>query len=150
MILGGRYFQLSNAVFCYGLTPIQLTVYSYLLSCAGQKDKCWPAMKTIAACCGCSKNAARDAVAELDRRGFIRKIATYKNELNGKVRQTNNTYYILELPNLQPRPQTEFREGPQGVGEMDKQDECNKIKPLPEAQKRKDATSISLQDQPGA
>lgn len=88
MILGGRYFKLSNAVFCYGLKPIKLAVYSYLVSCAGQREKCWPAMKTIAACCGCSKNAARDAVTELVKRGFIRKVETFKDESNGKTRQT--------------------------------------------------------------
>lgn len=129
MILGGRYFQLSNTIFCYGLTPIQLAVYSYLTSCAGQKEKCWPAMKTIAACCGCSKNAARDAVSELDRRGFIRKAATYKDEQNGKARQTNNTYYILELPDLHPsRPQEVYREAPPDGGEMYQQNADNKFK----------------------
>ena len=103
MILGGSYYQISNTVFCYGLTPIQIAVYSYLLSCAGQKGKCWPAMKTIAACCGCSKNAVRDAVNELERRRFIRKTETFRDEANGKKRQVNNTYFILELPdNIKP------------------------------------------------
>jgi predicted transcriptional regulator len=116
-ILGANYFKLSNAVFCYGLTPIQLAVYSYLVSCAGQKEKCWPAMKTIAACCGCSKNAARDAVMELDKRGFIHKVETYRDEPNGKRRQANNTYYILELPDLHlHRPQPLYREAPSGGG----------------------------------
>lgn len=129
MILGGRYFQLSNTVFSYGLTPIQLTVYSYLVSCAGSKEKCWPAMKTIAACSGCSKNAARDAIKELVRRGFIRKVETFRDEFNGKTRQTNNTYYILELPALQPSsPQVVFREGSFNGEEMNKQNEGNKYK----------------------
>ena len=133
MILGVKYFQLSNAVFCYWLTPIQLAVYSYLVSCAGQKGKCWPAMKTIAACCHCSKNAARDAVAELDKRGFIRRVETYKDEPNGKRRQANNTYYILQLPDLhQPLPQAVYREAPLDGGEIDKQDEDNKLKASPE------------------
>jgi len=30
MILGGRFFQVSNTMFCYGLTPIQFAVYCYL------------------------------------------------------------------------------------------------------------------------
>lgn len=129
MILGGKYFQLSNTVFYYDLTPIQLTVYSYLVSCAGQKEKCWPAMKTIAACCHCSKNAARDAVAELDNRGFIRKVETYRDEPNGKTRQTNNTYYILDLPALKPTQlQTVYREAPSAGGEMNKLNADNKDK----------------------
>ena len=118
-ILGGKFFQFSNTIFYYGLNPIRLAVYSYLVSCAGQKEKCWPAMKTIAACCGCSKNAARDAVAELDRRGFIHKVETFRDDPGRKRRQTNNTYYILELPKLHlPRPQEVYREAPAVGGEM--------------------------------
>ena len=36
-ILGERFFKLSNAMFCYHLTPVQFTVYSCLVSSAGQK-----------------------------------------------------------------------------------------------------------------
>ena len=67
-ILGERFFKLSNALFCYHLTPIQFTVYSFLVSSAGQKEVCWPSMKTIAANCGCSVNAARDAHLNLEPR----------------------------------------------------------------------------------
>lgn len=86
MILGGSFFQVSNMIFHYRLTPIQLAVYGYLVSCAGQKGKCWPAMKTIAACCGCSKDAARMAVDVLAKRGFIRKIPTYAEDTVGRTR----------------------------------------------------------------
>ena len=110
-ILNESYFKLSNAMYHYKLTPIQLTVYGYLVCCAGQSGRCWPSMKTIAACCGCSKNAARGATDELVRRGFIRKVETFKDEPCGIVRQTNNTYYILELPDLPPRRETVYREG---------------------------------------
>jgi len=105
-----NYFKMSNAIFYYGLTPIQLAVYCYLVSCAGQKESCYPSIKTIAAACHCSKNAARDAVTELDRRDFINKVATYKDDGNGKIQQTNNTYYILYLPKLSPPPQPTYRE----------------------------------------
>ena len=43
MILGERYYKMSNAVFSYQLTPAQLTVYSYIVCTAGQKKYCWPA-----------------------------------------------------------------------------------------------------------
>ena len=69
-ILGERFYQMSNTIFCYDLKPIPLAVYSYLVCCAGQKDVCWPSMKTIALHCGCSENAARDAVSLLVERGF--------------------------------------------------------------------------------
>ena len=47
-ILGERFYQISNAIFCYDLKPIPLAVYSYLVCCAGQKELCWPSIKTIA------------------------------------------------------------------------------------------------------
>ena len=95
---GERFYQMSNVIFQYKLTPIQFAVYSYLVCCAGQKEKCWPAIKTIAARCSCSENSVRSAIKVLDERGFVRKVETFRTELNGKNRQTNNTYFILPLP----------------------------------------------------
>lgn len=133
MIFGGRFFQVSNTIFLYGLTPIQLTAYCCLVSCAGQRGTCWPAMKTIAACCGCSKNAARDAIAVLHRRGFIRKVETYRDERSNRSRQANNTYHILDLPAYRsPPPQVTYREAPPYGGEIDKEYEENKVKAPPD------------------
>ena len=92
-ILGERYFKTSNAVYCYGLSCRELAVYGYLRSRAGSKDHCWPA-------CGCSDTTARKAVDELERRGFIRRVATYATDHKGRRRQCNNTYYILPMPPL--------------------------------------------------
>ena len=99
-ILNERFFQMSNAIFCYDLTPIQLAVYSYLKCCAGQKEKCWPSMKRIAACCSCSENSVRKAVKVLHERRFIKVVTTYRESRNGKRHQANNTYFILDLPPL--------------------------------------------------
>ena len=99
-ILGERFYQMSNAIFCYDLKPIPLAVYSYLVCCAGQKELCWPSIKTIALHCSCSENAARDAVKQLVDRGFIRKVATKQMRRDGSWRQSNNHYYILPLPAL--------------------------------------------------
>ena len=100
-ILGERFYQMSNAIFYYDLKPIPLAVYSYLVCCAGQKDLCWPSIKTIALHCNCSENAAREAVKQLTDRGFIRKAATNKlMRRDGSWRQSNNHYYILPLPAL--------------------------------------------------
>ena len=57
-------------------------------------------MKTIALHCGCSENAARDAVSLLADRGFIRKVKTSRCVKSGKWLQGNNHYYILPLPAL--------------------------------------------------
>lgn len=61
-ILGEKFFKVSNALFCYGLKPVEFTVYCYLKCCTGNKTRCWPSMKTIAANCGCSINTARKAI----------------------------------------------------------------------------------------
>ena len=102
-IPGEQFFKMSNAIFCHGLTPIQLAVYSCLVSCAGQKEKCWPSVRTIAACCGCSKNAARDAVSVLAERGFISRTKRRQEYANGRNRQTSNLYFILPMPPLAVR-----------------------------------------------
>ena len=99
-ILGERFYQMSNAIFYYDLKPIPLAVYSYLVCCAGQKDLCWPSIKTIALHCNCSENAAREAVKQLTDRRFIRKVKTSRCARNGKWLQSNNHYYILPLPAL--------------------------------------------------
>ena len=97
MILGERYYKMSNAVFCYQLTPAQLTVYSYIVCTAGQKKFCWPSVRTIAKCCGCSENTARSALYELARRGFIE--IEHRHSESGN-RQTSNRYLVLDLPPL--------------------------------------------------
>ena len=97
------FFKVSNDVFSYGLKPVQIAVYCYLLCRAGQKDNCWPSMRTIARSVGCSVNTARSAMDELVRRGFIRKVPTYQQINESKNRQSNNTYYVLDLPPLPDR-----------------------------------------------
>ena len=72
MNLTKDYFKASNMTFRYGLTPIQLSVYCYLVSCAGSADYCFPSVKTIALYCNCSESSARKAVRRLDELGLIR------------------------------------------------------------------------------
>ena len=114
-IPGERYFKLSNAIFCYHLTPIQLSVYSYLVSCAGQKEKCWPSMKTIAVNCSCSENAARTAMTKLVELGFISRTRRYRDRPGGRSSQTSNLYSILELPPLPRHPPSDGVPSPQEV-----------------------------------
>ena len=130
-ILGERFFKLSNALFCYHLTPIQFVVYSFLVSSAGQKGMCWPSMKTIAANCGCSVNAAREAIRVLEQLGFIRRVKRYQDRPNGSVRQTSNAYYILEPP---PLSASRSRLTPGSGGEIHEQDEGEQLKPSTTAQ----------------
>ena len=125
-ILGERFFKLSNALFCYHLTPIQFTAYSFLVSSAGQKEKCWPSMKTIAASCNCSETAAREAIGVLEQRGFIRRVKRYQDRPNGSVRQTSNVYFILDAP---PLPISRRHPAPGGGREIHEQDKGEQLKP---------------------
>ena len=131
-ILGERFFKLSNALFCYHLTPIQFVVYSFLVSSAGQKGKCWPSMKTIAASCGCSQNAAREAIAVLEQHEFIRRVERYQDRPNGSVRQTSNAYFILEPP---PLPISRGRPTSGDGADIHEQDEGEQLKPSAAEQK---------------
>ena len=99
-VLGERFYQMSNVIFYYQLSPIQFSVYSYLVCCAGQKEKCWPSVKTISAHCNISENSVRKAITELEEREFIRKVKTKRCGQNGRWLQSNNQYFILELPKL--------------------------------------------------
>ncbi len=97
MVYGERFYQMSNAIFHYDLTPVEFMVYSYLVCCAGRKGMCWPSMHRIAVNCNCSKNTVRKAIDALVKKRFIRRVATYEDWQDGRSRQTNNTYYILDL-----------------------------------------------------
>ncbi len=101
MILGERFYQMSNAIFYYDLTPVEFMVYNYLVCASGQKGVCWPSIGKIAVNCNCSENTARTAVTALVKKQFIRRVATYEDWIGGHSRQTNNTYYILDLPPVQ-------------------------------------------------
>lgn len=127
-VLSANYFKMSNVIFHYGLTPIQLAVYSNLVSRAGQKRDCFPSMKKIAGACGCSDGAARLATAELSRLGFIRMEPRYMELKNGKRRQTSNRYFILELPNLPPSLQEKHRGPLPNIEEINEQDKEEQIK----------------------
>ena len=45
--LGEQYFKMSNAIFVYDITPIQLSVHFYLCRCAGQRGSCWPRRRKL-------------------------------------------------------------------------------------------------------
>lgn len=94
------FYMMKNAIFQYGLRPIELVVYSYLVSCAGRRDYCWPSMEKIAANCGCGTTSARNAVHRLEEYGFIRIVPVIRQDEKGNRWQTNNHYYIQPLPGL--------------------------------------------------
>ena len=99
----GGFFTVKNDIFAYEMDPYERCVYFYLLCLSAQSGCCYPAIKTIARCCGCSPNKARQAVQSLADRRFISVTRSYQIGAHGN-REANNWYYILDLP---PRPKKE-------------------------------------------
>ena len=96
------YYRMPHRIFLLGLTPIQFTVYSYLVSCTGQNTVCWPSYKTIAGACGISRNAAIQAIDALIQKRLIDKIPTTRRNVQGRTRTSNNEYRIHDLSELDP------------------------------------------------
>ena len=96
------YYRMPHRIFQHGLTPIQFTVYSYLVSCTGQNAVCWPSYKTIAEACGISRNAAIQAIEFLIQKRLIDKIPTTRRNVQGRTRTSNNEYRIHDLSELDP------------------------------------------------
>lgn len=100
-ILNQKFYKMSNAMFSYWLTPIEFSVYSYLVCCTGSSECCWPSVKTVAANTHCAANSARKALQTLEQRGFIQVEATWRYH-NGKSQRGNNKYWLMDLPPLPP------------------------------------------------
>ena len=96
------YYRMPHRIFGLGLTPIQFTVYSYLVSCTGQNTVCWPSYKTISIACGISRNAAIQAIDALIQKRLIDKIPTTRRNVQGRTRTSNNEYRIHDLSDLDP------------------------------------------------
>lgn len=91
-----------HRIFELGLTPIQFTVYSYLVSCTGQNSVCWPSYKTISEACGISRNAAIQAIEFLIQKRLVDKTPTTRRNVYGHTRTGNNEYRIHDLSALDP------------------------------------------------
>ena len=89
-----EFYRLPNSIFNLGLTPIQFTLYSYLVSCAGSKNYCWPSLKNICAKTGIGISAVQDHLKVLQKRQLIH-IGKRKTR-NGNW---NNEYTLLSLDN---------------------------------------------------
>ena len=97
-----RSFQMSTTIFHYGLTPYELAVYGYLVSCSGSRSACQAKIKTIATACGCSDSTTRRALHELQRKGFIDIKGNIQYLQSGGHRQTCNRYYLLDRSEWRP------------------------------------------------
>ena len=90
-----HYFRMYNKVFDLGLKAPTFLVYAYLLSCAGNKDYCWPSLGTISRKTGLSVSTVQEHLKILEQRHLISK--SHHHTL-GNWRK-NNVYTLLSLDN---------------------------------------------------
>ena len=90
-----EFFRLPNKIFNVPMTPIQFTIYAYLVCCAGSKGYCWPSIKTISDRTGISKTSVNEHLKVLAKRQIIE---IGKQKRPGSAYK-NNTYTLLDLNN---------------------------------------------------
>jgi hypothetical protein len=66
-----KWFWCDNAVFEMGLSKYALVVYLYLCRVAGDKNSCWPSLKTISAATRCGRGIVIKAIKELKAAGLV-------------------------------------------------------------------------------
>lgn len=90
-----EFFRLPNKIFDVPMTPIQFTIYAYLVCCAGSKGYCWPSIKTISTQTGISKTSVSEHLKVLAKQQIIE---IGKQKCPGSAYK-NNTYTLLDLNN---------------------------------------------------
>src|SRR4051812_5326338 len=89
-----------------GLSPGAKLAYGRLARYAGQNGECYPAVPTLAHEIGVKDRQARSYVAELESKGFIRRVKRFKSGA-----QTSNEFQFLWHSIFDNPPQSEKGEG---------------------------------------
>ncbi|MDD2362875.1 MAG: helix-turn-helix domain-containing protein [Oscillospiraceae bacterium] len=93
-----NYFPLPNEIFCLGLFPGEISVYSYLLYCEDRKTfQCYPSYRTIGNALKISKNTVRKYVSGLEEKGLITTEPTKIIKSNGMKYNGNLMYTIRSI-----------------------------------------------------
>ena len=93
------FFIVPNEVFNYGLKPNEISVFTYLCSCADNRTyECFPSVNKIAKACGMGVSTVRAVIHTLEGKGLI-KINPRYNQIpdSEKRRQTSNLYVVSLL-----------------------------------------------------
>lgn len=89
-----NFFILPNDIFNLRLDAYEFLIYSYLVSCAGKSNICWPSLQTMSRMLGLSTNTIVRKIDSLIAKQLIDKENTTSKMKNGKTRTSNNRYYI--------------------------------------------------------
>lgn len=108
-----NFFRLPNNIFDIDLSPIQFTIYAYLVSCAGSKGYCWPSQAKISRVTGIGKTSVQEHLQVLQQRKIIS-----KGKHKTATGHLNNVYTLLNLSNPEVyRDLTPPEELPMFIGE---------------------------------
>ena len=89
-----NFYILPNKILQIDLDPYAFKIYSYLMSCAGSKDYCWPSLHTISRVTGIAVSTVKNRIDYLAKRKLI---SISKHQ--GKGHYKNNVYTMLSLDN---------------------------------------------------
>ena len=89
-----NFYILPNKIFTIDLDPYAFKIYSYLMSCAGNKGYCWPSLHTISRVTGIAVSTVKNRIDYLAKRKLI-SISKHA----GRGHYKNNVYTMLSLDN---------------------------------------------------
>lgn len=94
-------FEYMERMFSSGLRPRARLVFQILVLHCNREGECFPAIRTIAAKCGCGISTVKRALDELVKAGYITKEARFDEGRNGG--QTSNLYTLCTEVSEQPK-----------------------------------------------
>lgn len=92
-----NFFVLDNNLFNLKLDAYEFMIYSYLVCRAGKKKECWPSINHIASMLNISTCTVVKKIDKLISKKLIEKHETIQVSKNGRVRTSNNHYFILNF-----------------------------------------------------
>jgi len=93
----GNFFMLDNGVFNLKLDAYEFQIYAYLVCRAGKSGECWPSINTIARQLELSPGTVIRKLDSLIGKRLIDKIGTTSRGRNGRVRTSNNHYFLRDF-----------------------------------------------------
>lgn len=93
-----HYFLLPNEIFTLGLSPSELSVYTYLLFCEDRKThQCWPSIGRISQNTGMSANTIAKYIRQLEEKLLIQVEPTKVRTKSGEVRNGTLRFTIRPI-----------------------------------------------------
>ena len=105
-----NFYILPNKIFTIDLDPYAFKIYSYLMSCAGNKGYCWPSLHTISRVTGIAVSTVKNRIDYLAKRKLI---SISKHEGKGHY---PSTIRVVALKRMNRRVRNRMHGGVRGRG----------------------------------